>query len=436
MIRRAVEQRPDDGYIVDSLGWAYFRLGNYDEAVKNLERAVELKPDDPTINDHLGDAYWKTGRTLEAQFQWSHARDLKPEPEDLAKIKQKLATGLPEETSSAANAARRSPATAAERLPKPRLSTEARPTRRARRFGGGESADGDKLRRRWMSPWQARRTRPGQGQSHAGVLGRRSRRLSSARQPGGVRARRRPPDIRARASRLRSTCAARPRRRPAPLDDNLVLKAARALAAEIPGLKLGRFTLDKAPAGRGRPRRRIVRRRRRAAAPGPRQPPRARRSAAAQGGAPGRRRRAGLRRSAPAADARHRRECCRRRSRSRSLPRCWSIPASRCRPRTCLRMLGLKPGGARKRAGRARRAAARLRWLRCLSGRRAQRSGACRHRACSRRSRGCSLRCASEPGCDSRACRARARPASGCSPRRARPRPPPAGSRPRIRAGG
>ncbi len=94
MIRRAVEQRPDDGYIVDSLGWAYFRLGNYDEAVKNLERAVELKPDDPTINDHLGDAYAKTGRMLEAEFQWSHARDLKPEPEDLVKIKQKLATGL------------------------------------------------------------------------------------------------------------------------------------------------------------------------------------------------------------------------------------------------------------------------------------------------------------------------------------------------------
>ena len=61
MIRRAVEQRPDDGYIVDSLGWAYYRIGNYDEAVKHLERAVELKPDDPTINDHLGDAYWKIG---------------------------------------------------------------------------------------------------------------------------------------------------------------------------------------------------------------------------------------------------------------------------------------------------------------------------------------------------------------------------------------
>jgi tetratricopeptide (TPR) repeat protein len=106
MIRRAVEQRPDDGYIVDSLGWAHYRLGNFDEAVKNLERAVELKPDDPTINDHLGDAYWKTGRTLEARFQWSHARDLKPEPEDLEKIKQKLASGLAEETPTAANAAK------------------------------------------------------------------------------------------------------------------------------------------------------------------------------------------------------------------------------------------------------------------------------------------------------------------------------------------
>jgi Flp pilus assembly protein TadD len=104
MIRRAVEQRPDDGYIVDSLGWAYYRLGNYDEAVKNLERAVELKPDDPTINDHLGDIYWKVGRTLEARFQWAHARDLKPDPDDLEKIKKKLVSGLPEETNSAANA--------------------------------------------------------------------------------------------------------------------------------------------------------------------------------------------------------------------------------------------------------------------------------------------------------------------------------------------
>jgi Flp pilus assembly protein TadD len=106
MIQRAVEQRADDGYIVDSLGWAYYRIGNYDEAVKHLEHAVELKPEDPTINDHLGDAYWKVGRLLEARFQWTHARDLKPEPEDLVKIEEKLKSGLLGEPSSAADVAK------------------------------------------------------------------------------------------------------------------------------------------------------------------------------------------------------------------------------------------------------------------------------------------------------------------------------------------
>jgi tetratricopeptide (TPR) repeat protein len=104
MIKRAVDQRPDDGYIVDSLGWAYYRIGNFEDAVKNLERAIDLKPEDPTINDHLGDAYWRVGRTLEARFQWSHARDLKPEPEELPKIDAKLENGLPDDTSSAASA--------------------------------------------------------------------------------------------------------------------------------------------------------------------------------------------------------------------------------------------------------------------------------------------------------------------------------------------
>ncbi|SEO31700.1 Tetratricopeptide repeat-containing protein [Rhodopseudomonas pseudopalustris] len=104
MIKRAVDQRPDDGYIVDSLGWAYFRIGNFEDAVKTLERAIDLKPEDPTINDHLGDAYWRVGRTLEARFQWAHARDLKPDPEELPKIEAKLANGLPDDTSSAASA--------------------------------------------------------------------------------------------------------------------------------------------------------------------------------------------------------------------------------------------------------------------------------------------------------------------------------------------
>ena len=102
MLKRAVEQRPTDGYIVDSLGWAYYRLGRYDEAVRMLEKAVELKPADPVINDHLGDAYWRVGRKLEATFQWNHARDLKPEPEELPKILRKIEVGLEDEPKPAA----------------------------------------------------------------------------------------------------------------------------------------------------------------------------------------------------------------------------------------------------------------------------------------------------------------------------------------------
>ena len=104
MIRRAVEQRPDDGYIVDSLGWAYYRIADYDNAVKNLERAIDLKPEDPTINDHLGDAYWRVGRVLEARFQWQHAKDLKPEADEIPKIEAKLRDGLPEDTAASAAA--------------------------------------------------------------------------------------------------------------------------------------------------------------------------------------------------------------------------------------------------------------------------------------------------------------------------------------------
>jgi len=94
MIRKAVELRSGDGYIVDSLGWAHFQLGAFDEAVKVLERSVSLRPDDPVINDHLGDAYWRVGRKLEAKFQWSHARDLKPESDVLKKVLEKLKRGL------------------------------------------------------------------------------------------------------------------------------------------------------------------------------------------------------------------------------------------------------------------------------------------------------------------------------------------------------
>ncbi len=95
LIEKAVQMKPDDGYIVDSLGWAHYKQGSYKDAVRYLERAVEIKPEDPTLNDHLGDAFWQVGREREARFQWGQALSLSPEPEDIEKIKTKLDRGLP-----------------------------------------------------------------------------------------------------------------------------------------------------------------------------------------------------------------------------------------------------------------------------------------------------------------------------------------------------
>jgi len=94
MIESAVDQRPNDGFIVDSLGWALYRLGDYREAVRHLERALELEPDDPTINDHLGDALWQVGRVVEAEFQWRRTLSLNPDEALAASIKAKLERGL------------------------------------------------------------------------------------------------------------------------------------------------------------------------------------------------------------------------------------------------------------------------------------------------------------------------------------------------------
>ncbi|MFO1161436.1 MAG: tetratricopeptide repeat protein [Reyranellaceae bacterium] len=94
MLERATELRPDDGAITDSVGWAFYRLGQYDKAVEWLERATEQKGDDATITEHLGDAYWHVGRRREARFQWERALHQKPDKDRLAVIRDKLANGL------------------------------------------------------------------------------------------------------------------------------------------------------------------------------------------------------------------------------------------------------------------------------------------------------------------------------------------------------
>jgi tetratricopeptide (TPR) repeat protein len=96
MLEKARALRPLDGYIADSVGWAYFKLGRYEDAAQVLEQAVQLAPGASEINDHLGDAYWMIGRKLDAQFEWMHALNLDPGPEVRPLIERKLRIGLAE----------------------------------------------------------------------------------------------------------------------------------------------------------------------------------------------------------------------------------------------------------------------------------------------------------------------------------------------------
>jgi len=94
MIRKAVAAEPESGAIVDSLGWAHYKLGQYQEAKNKLEDAVALSPSSATIIDHLGDVYWKLGRQREAGFQWKRALEFDPTDEEKATIAEKLKNGL------------------------------------------------------------------------------------------------------------------------------------------------------------------------------------------------------------------------------------------------------------------------------------------------------------------------------------------------------
>lgn len=96
MLEKARSLRPYDGYIVDSVGWAYYQLGRYEDAAKTLEAAVLLVPGDPTINEHLGDALWRAGHHIDARFQWSHALTFADDDTDKAELEKKLKSGLSE----------------------------------------------------------------------------------------------------------------------------------------------------------------------------------------------------------------------------------------------------------------------------------------------------------------------------------------------------
>lgn len=93
MIEKALRLEPDSGAITDSLGWAHYKLGQYEEAKKYLEDAVVLTPYSATIVDHLGDVYWRLGRKREATFQWKRALEFDPTDKERETIEAKLAAG-------------------------------------------------------------------------------------------------------------------------------------------------------------------------------------------------------------------------------------------------------------------------------------------------------------------------------------------------------
>jgi Flp pilus assembly protein TadD len=94
MVQKAVDANPQSGAMLDSLGWAYYRLGDYKTAVAKLEDAVVLEAADPEVNNHLGDAYWRVGRKTEAEFQWRRVLILQPSAKLKTEVEGKLKSGL------------------------------------------------------------------------------------------------------------------------------------------------------------------------------------------------------------------------------------------------------------------------------------------------------------------------------------------------------
>lgn len=109
LIRQALTGRPGSGAMVDSLGWAYFRLGDFKRAADMLEQAVQMESADADVNNHLGDAYWRVGRTVEAKYQWERVLTLKPTDKMKAEVEGKLKGGLPELTGPSAPPLRADP---------------------------------------------------------------------------------------------------------------------------------------------------------------------------------------------------------------------------------------------------------------------------------------------------------------------------------------
>ena len=95
MLKKANEIKKNDGYIIDSLGWALFKLKKYKEAKEYLQKAVRMMPSDPIVNDHFGDTLWMNKQFIQARYYWNYVLNLEDAEQDLkSKIKVKINYGL------------------------------------------------------------------------------------------------------------------------------------------------------------------------------------------------------------------------------------------------------------------------------------------------------------------------------------------------------
>ena len=95
MLERANSLESNDPYIIDSLGWALFKLKRYKDSKNYLQLAVKLMPADPVVNDHYGDVLWKNGNKIQARYYWNFVLNLNETEKDLkSKIKNKLIQGI------------------------------------------------------------------------------------------------------------------------------------------------------------------------------------------------------------------------------------------------------------------------------------------------------------------------------------------------------
>ena len=95
MIQKAYEQKENDPYITDSVGWGYYLIGDFVNAEKYLKKALQLMPDDPIVNDHYGDVLWRLDKKLQAQYYWRSVLELEETEDEMkSKVKSKLLEGL------------------------------------------------------------------------------------------------------------------------------------------------------------------------------------------------------------------------------------------------------------------------------------------------------------------------------------------------------